>query len=153
MKLYSATLSKSDIAAAFKVARDHGADIHLDDYREWRARDGRYAAEVHAASLGGTRMAQHTVDGIQSPAASWDAWGWFIAELYRRDPSARIGYYLNAGDFALKVLQAKRAGRKESAEFLRLLTDGWQYIAPSVMTMPALSAGESLTYHRSHNDA
>lgn len=32
-------------------------------------------------------------------AATWDEWGWFMAEVYNRDPNAKIGSYRSEDDF------------------------------------------------------
>jgi hypothetical protein len=32
-------------------------------------------------------------------AATWEEWGELIAELFRRDPGAKIGYYTDVNDF------------------------------------------------------
>lgn len=92
------TLTHGDILEAIGIARSHGCDIHLDDYREGKhgakqfwcgSVNGRYAANRHTYSY--TR------------AASWAAWGYVIAELFNRDPNAHIGQYRGVDDFIAKV--------------------------------------------------
>lgn len=36
-------------------------------------------------------------------AATYDEWGWFIAELFERDPNAKFGYYSSRDDFNEKT--------------------------------------------------
>jgi hypothetical protein len=49
--------------------------------------------------------------GKPGRAASWTAWGIFIAHLYKIDPQARIGHYTDATNFIkLTTDDAKRRG-------------------------------------------
>jgi hypothetical protein len=46
----------------------------------------------------GTRGA-HSTGGDRLWAATYDEWGWFIADLFERDPSASFGHYKTAAKF------------------------------------------------------
>lgn len=45
----------------------------------------------------GARRSQYATQDV--PAATWDEWGIFLAEVYRRDDKADATYYSNAVDF------------------------------------------------------
>lgn len=67
--------------------RENGFEVRLEwlgekvkgDGRRW-ANSGKYGAESYS-------------NGNGYYAATWDEWGWFIAELYRADPSLVFGHY------------------------------------------------------------
>jgi len=127
MRIYSSTLTVSDVEAAFATARrEHGADIWAEDPRSFepRKRSGyRHGTGVFAYSLHGWRVSGHRPIGSydtssENRAAAWDAWGWVIAILYAQDPDARIGWYRSRADFIARVHSAHR---QEPKDFLDLL--------------------------------
>lgn len=111
MKIYSNTLTMTEVREAFKAARDiDGADIYMEDAREFTPRDGHaHGTEVFAESLKGTRATGHVPARATGPrdgyprAASWDDWGFVIARLFNADPEARVGFYGSKADFITQV--------------------------------------------------
>lgn len=122
MKIYSDRLTRTDVYNAFARARaEHHADIHIEDLSTWKPRKYSNGIEVHAGSISGTRAANKgSWRDTPLKAASWDDWGYVIAELYSIDPHARIGFYDNKADFIRKVHQ-DGANRKSDFAFLGVL--------------------------------
>ena len=129
MKIYSNTLTMTKVREAFKAARDvNGADIYIEDAREWKPRGYAHGVEVWAESLNGKRATGHvparatgTRDGCPR-AASWDDWGYVIAHLFNADPDARVGFYDSKTDFVARVRQYPREGSRLA--FLDTLKQG-----------------------------
>jgi uncharacterized protein YwbE len=95
-------------------AGDIPSDIVFDVFGETGSRSHPHGFEVHLASTqkntrddGVTRrtnpMARH--DGPRY-AASYDEWGWFLAELFAADRAAKAGPYKNEDDFHVKTRHA-----------------------------------------------
>jgi hypothetical protein len=116
MRIYSDHLTQEDVRAAFGRARARGCDIWIESIRSFKPRIGRYGTEVFAESHHGTKATGHVSAYASGPrdgyprAASWDDWGYVIAELYNTDPHARIGFYDSEADFVAKVRQYPRKG-------------------------------------------
>ena len=117
MKIYSDKLTESDVRAAFTRARqDHNADIYIEDIREFRPRTHAHGIEVFAESMHGKHVTGHIPARASGPrdgyprAASWDDWGFVIAQLFRIDPLARVGFYDGKADFLTKVSGCPRKG-------------------------------------------
>lgn len=87
-------LTASDLYEAAYVARQHGHDFHIEEL----AVSPRGALTFYGESYTGKhRVNRH--GRSDAYAATWAAWGWFIAELFNRDPDARIGQYKGVADF------------------------------------------------------
>lgn len=117
MKIYSNTLTMTEVREAFKTARDSdGADIYVEDGREFRPRSHAHGTEVWAESMHGKRATGHVPARASGPrdghprAASWDDWGFVIARLFRADPQARVGFYASKADFIARVRKHPRPG-------------------------------------------
>jgi hypothetical protein len=117
VKIYSDIITELDVRKAFQKARDtHDCDISIEDIRTWCPRAYGYGVEVFAESLRGTRVTGHVPARACGPrdgyprAASWDDWGYVIAELFSIDPQARVGFYDSRDDFVAKVRQYPRQG-------------------------------------------
>jgi hypothetical protein len=115
MKIYSDKITEHDVRRAFTIARDdHHADIWIEDIRTWKPRKYLYGTEVFPRSHHGSRATGHVPARASGPrdgyprAASWDDWGYVIAELYRIDPDARVGFYDSKADFISKVTKYRR---------------------------------------------
>lgn len=97
MRIHTSQLQRHDLEAAARVAgvtlvRDalHGSKSHAHAY------------EVILSGSGAQRS-QYRSEDVQ--AATWDEWGIFLGELYRRDPRALVGgaanpVYADAEHFA-----------------------------------------------------
>lgn len=88
-------LTIGNVYDAAARANLRGQDIHAHEVVQGK----RGAITFYAYSLNG-RYATGRNDGER--AATWDAWGYLIAELYNLDPRATIGPYKNATDFIQK---------------------------------------------------
>lgn len=115
MKIYSDEITEVEVRAVFnKARRDHDADIWIEEMRGWNPRTCKYGVEVWAESLGGKRATgrnQSSYGRDREPrAASWDDWGYVIAELYNIDPDARIGFYDNEASFVTFVRKYPHKG-------------------------------------------
>lgn len=87
-------LTATDLYEATIVARNHGYDFRIEELSV----GPRGAMTFYGESFTGKRRVNRQ-GRSDAYAASWAAWGWFIAELYNRDPNARIGHYKNREDF------------------------------------------------------
>jgi hypothetical protein len=132
VKIYSNILTLADVRQAFKTARDvHGADIYMEEAREWKPRGYAHGVEVWAESMHGKRATGHVPARSPGPrdgyprAASWDDWGFVIASLFNQDPHARVGFYDNEADFVKQVRQHPHAG--SDLAFLNTLTNIGEY--------------------------
>ena len=102
MKIYSDTLSGADLDAATSAASEHaGAPVGFERYRELARPRIRARGWDILLYRTGSRMhfntGQHGAG--EDGAASWDDWGWFLAELYGRDPGMRAAHYSSAAAF------------------------------------------------------
>lgn len=103
MKIHSNILTEQDIREAVP------AGCYLAGHY---AKDGVTWASVHRE---GSRKRQNgftvrlsgssksTMHSLPDKAATWDEWGIFIAELFRRDPDAVCGRYASYDDFISKT--------------------------------------------------
>ena len=107
--------SLQDVREAAKFAREQGHDIWIDELHVGK----RGAITVYCESHTGNRRC----NGREGRAASWTAWGWFIADLFAKDPEATIGFYKGVEDF---VKQCRQMGKYNghSTSFLSLLVPG-----------------------------
>lgn len=87
-------LTANDLYEAARVAREHGQDFHIEEL----AVSPRGAMTFYGESWSGNRRVNRQ-GRSDAYAAKWQAWGWFIAELFNRDPDARIGQYKGVADF------------------------------------------------------
>jgi len=88
-------LTSEDVWNAVITARnEHDQDIHIQDLKVGT----KGAIQFWCESLNG-KYAIGRNDSAGHKAASWTAWGYVIAELFKRDPEARIGHYKNRDHF------------------------------------------------------
>jgi hypothetical protein len=98
MKVYSDKLTLVDLRAALPM----GVFIEdLEVISKPRTRNDatgvRYKQGWNIYLSGSSvRMGQHD---RYTPAATWDEWGIWMAELYRLDPDVKIGWYKSHEDF------------------------------------------------------
>lgn len=98
MYVRSDVLTAADIRSALADTRhEDGVDIRLDDegIREFRPRKFAHGFQFYCESLSGSRSR----NGRSGYAASWTAYGLFMARLYKLDPLAEISWYKDAADF------------------------------------------------------
>ena len=96
MKLHSDVLRKADVREAARVAREHGYDIQVGELVRVGSRQRTSGLQFYCEAIYGKRAC----NGRPGYAASWAAWGWLIAELFRRDPEAVIGWYKSPAHFS-----------------------------------------------------
>lgn len=105
MRLYSDIIDRAALhAAAFTVRHELHQDIYIEDCESTHGRRRKHSLNFHCASFSGSRRQNR--NGSREPAASWAAWGWLIAELFRRDPNAHIGQYKGVSDFRRRCQSA-----------------------------------------------
>jgi hypothetical protein len=136
MKIRSNIITGFDVRQAFAQAReDNGADVYIDEQRQFKPRRERYGVEVWAYSENGKiatghrRVGSYPLDG-ELRAASWSDYGYVIAHLFNKDPHAQIGFYDNEADFVEKVRAANpRCGSRSAAskDFLNVLNNIEEY--------------------------
>lgn len=119
MKLHSDKLTKQDVLDAAVIA-NHGykQDIYVDEIMSNGSRSRASGVTFYAASDNGRRSSNRQ-GKTSAKAASWTAYGYLIAELFRRDADAIVGPYDGAGDFARQV--TRHTPRGESLDFLALM--------------------------------
>lgn len=83
MRIHSDTLTRNDLADAATRA---GVTFYRFETRGSRSRARAHDVILEGTGRTGTRYGQNT-DMI---AATWDEWGIFLAELFRRDPGMTI---------------------------------------------------------------
>ncbi len=102
MKIHSDVLTADDVhAAAAKARRTHMQDIYIDDLLTGGSRSRARRIELHCNAENGryaTNSGTYGANGYNR-AASWSAWGYFIAELFVIDPEAIVGQYNGLADY------------------------------------------------------
>lgn len=117
--MHSDKLTKRDVLDAATIARSgYGQDIYVDEIMSNGSRSRASAVTFYAASANGSR-ASNRHGKTSAKAASWTAYGYLIAELFRRDADAIVGPYNGADDFARQVTRYTPKG--ESLDFLALI--------------------------------
>lgn len=99
MRIHANTLTPVDIYEAAGIA---GAEVeNLDDHGS-RSRARAFNVTLSGAGPTGGRWGNSGKNGAADHrAASWDQWGIFLAELFRRDDSTTVPHvYATAADFA-----------------------------------------------------
>lgn len=89
-------LSKRDISAAVRKAR-----VNLIRFDVYVSRSHDWAFEVVLSGSGAHRS--RCQGNRDYPAATWDEWGIFLGEIFRRDPTAKTRAYRDADDFLWKT--------------------------------------------------
>lgn len=107
MKIYSDTLTSADLDAAVRAANAHtlpdpsGGRIGFERYRALQRPRIRSRGWDVLLYRTGSRM--HFNSGThgagEEGAASWGDYGWFLAELFERDPGMHAAYYRDRGHF------------------------------------------------------
>lgn len=153
MIIYSNILTQHDVSEAFAQARSvHDQDIWLCDISSHPARDYGCAIKVFAYSHHGRAASAHRPIGSYSledvpRAASWDAYGYVMAELYRIDPAARVGFYNSVAHF-IDTCRADSKRKGSDVAFLDILT------APEALDARAQALGwadNAEMTHQAHN--
>src|SRR4051812_3698227 len=106
MKIYSNTLTRNDLYAALpmgvhivnctelKRTRSKQDEILGVRTRDESGRRYQYGWNVYLEGSSVHRSQHDAGDGYgYGQAATWDEWGVWMAELYRRDPEVKIGWY------------------------------------------------------------
>ncbi|UDL16708.1 hypothetical protein SEA_ATUIN_315 [Arthrobacter phage Atuin] len=109
MRLHSNTLTDSDIRDSIQAAKDAGKIDRLVGFEIFDDKGSRTRAKAWEIQLGwygdkvrgdGRRWKNTGKSGADSYgngggcyAATYDEWGWFIAELYKRDANLVFGHY------------------------------------------------------------
>lgn len=113
MKIYFTNEHINVWATLHAAARD--ADMAIDNYREFKPRDGRFAIGVSFNGYGSeavhsARRPNARDEWVRSNeyAAAWDQWGVLLSAVFSHDPSAYAGgvkhpYYAGAEDFHHKT--------------------------------------------------
>lgn len=112
MFIRSDIITENDILDAIIAARAHGADILIDHdgIRKFKPRRFERGFEFFCEALSGKRSRNRR----GGRAASWTAYGLFMADLYKLDPSAEISFYRNCADF---MDWTKRCNERDPDEF------------------------------------
>lgn len=115
MRLHSNTLRYADIYGALKAAKDAGKVDGLVQFETFEDKGSRSRSRAYEIQLGwygdkqpgdgrrwkntGNRGADSEYNGGGCYAATYDEWGWFIAELYKMDPELIFGHYKTRDTF------------------------------------------------------
>lgn len=129
MYIRSDLLVADDIRAAFADARQFdGQDIYITDMREFRPRGYARGFQLYAGALAGRNASAHAPD---VKAATWDAYGYVMARLYKTDPGAKIASYANLAEFC----------RSTGQYIPRLMTAGFRALAGCVSGIGGMRRG------------
>jgi hypothetical protein len=97
MKLHSDTLTVTDIREAFATARRKGLIVGGIELLTLEEKGSRTRANGFEIRLGADYSdgihKRKTNDNTGNYAATYDEWGWFIAELFDKDVDAVFGTY------------------------------------------------------------
>lgn len=109
--MHSDKLTASDIREALKSAKDLNEVDALVDFEVLEGRGSRTRKagfEIRLAWYGekvkgdGRRWTNSGTSGADTGgfyAATYDEWGWFIAELFKADPNMVFGHYKDLNTF------------------------------------------------------
>lgn len=121
MRIYSDKITENGLHGALRHAQDAGLVHRNVEFAQFNVNGSRTHKHRYDVQLGSydhcvlpgatnqygkpqkTRRVRNSNYGDQRFSATWHEWGWFIAELYRIDPDARIGWYENVADFDEKT--------------------------------------------------
>lgn len=104
MRIHTDILTTADIRDAAERA---GSAVHAD-YTRHGSRSRAHAFHIKLTGTSsrrpnngtGGRFRDGVADSNDEHAATWDEWGMFLAELFRRDPNATIpNVYATSADF------------------------------------------------------
>lgn len=127
MRIHTDTLTVTDIYAA--AARAGGGDYRtspvLADVTEHGSRSRARAFNVTLSGTSGRRQNPGHGGGSRDlQAATWDEWGMFLAELFRRDPNAVVPkvydgaeHFQNVTDQRFDTLTPENQHRDHKWEF------------------------------------
>lgn len=104
LKIYSDVLDRQDIIDSVSEARDTiPITATLEDIEEmpntrvrsrgWKIRLSNWQSNRHRNS------GKYGANTWDSPPATWDDHGHVFAQIFRRDPNAKIGFYDGEADF------------------------------------------------------
>lgn len=101
MKIHTDSLTVIDLVDASNRAGDRV----VAEFTEHGSRKRARSFNVTLSGTSGRRQNPgHGGGSRENHAATWDEWGMFLAELFRRDPEATIpGVYDTSGDFDYKT--------------------------------------------------
>lgn len=95
-------LTATDLhAAAHHIRQQYGQDFYIEE----AVTSPRGALTFYGEAMHGTRRVNRQANS-NAYAATWVAWGYFIAELFNRDPEATIGQYKGVEDFRRQCREA-----------------------------------------------
>jgi len=108
MRLHSSKLQYAHVYGALKAAKDAGRvanHVHFVTCTDHQSRSRARAWEIQLGTYvkdpGDKRRwknsGDHGADSVY--AATYDEWGYFIAELFQQDPDAIFGGYKGLQDF------------------------------------------------------
>lgn len=105
MRIHVHTLP--DFADAARYVRERtGAPVYFEARTEHRSRTHPRAYEIKLSSDGSLSRrrrnpgASRDRSALDTYAATWDQWGWFLARMFATDPGARVAnVYADAADF------------------------------------------------------
>lgn len=117
MKLHSDVHNYSSISRALLDAQNRGqvaADVHMVIFVPVRSRSHRYGFEIQLGTYNktsGPANSRHyknsgTYGASNIYAATYDEWGWFLAEVFAQDPDAIFGPYKGRDDFNTRTHDA-----------------------------------------------
>lgn len=97
MKIHT-NLTAADLRAALDASGIQNASLLMQEKRS-RSHARRFDVYFDAEPMKGRRQSQHYHDGRRVTGITYDEWGLFIEQIYRRDPDARVGPYKDHGHF------------------------------------------------------
>lgn len=99
MRIHSDLITAADVYRAANVASGTGDGIvYVRTLSEHGSRKRRRAFELSLAG-DGTKSRKRTQADRSQYAATWDAWGWFLLDLFTVDPAMIAGPYAGVDQF------------------------------------------------------
>jgi hypothetical protein len=95
MRIHTNTVTYTDLAQSALLA-----GVYLERDSEHKSKSHKRAFDVIlSGSSPRRRNSGAAANRTDDYAATWDEWGIFLGELFRRDPAIKCAYYRDAADF------------------------------------------------------
>jgi hypothetical protein len=102
VKIHSSKLTGRDLHEALSTSGQAALGVSIDEYDVHNSRSHALRFDVHLIGDGTTsrfKCNSGEYGAGRAYSAGYDAWGWWLADLFDRDPDAWAGPYKGRLDF------------------------------------------------------
>lgn len=123
MKVHSNIITADHVAIAAATARmSYSVDMQVAELCNVGSRKRSHGVTFRGYALDGNRSTNSGIYGAANArAATWDAWGYFIAEMFKVDPDAIVGQYDGVSDFGAQCRAYQPTGYGDRLDFLAVV--------------------------------